>query len=360
MLNGRGLRIGVIGTGKMGRAHSVGMYLAQSVLDAPVRLVRAVACGRTAEQAEAFARRFGWAEAATSWEAVVSRADIDVVDVCVPNDLHAPVALRALEAGKHVLVEKPLGRNLAEAEALCDVAAERSDQVAMTVFNYRFVPAMRVLARLVGNGELGTLRQFTIRFFQDWLVDQEGSSWRLEPDRAGSGVLGDLGVHCFDLVNALVGRVESVCALTRHDAGEAALEDSAHVLVNVKGGATGTVEVSRTRVGYKTDLAVELTGTTGSAAWRLAEPDRLRTSRRQAGWEEVVATSPQVFPEASLWWGAGHPLGFENSFAHLMRELIEAVAEGRQAQPDFAAGLAAQRAVDAAARSALSGEWTKA
>jgi len=355
-----GLRIALIGTGKMGRAHSVGMYLAEGVLDAPLKLIRAVACGRTAEQAEVFARRFGWAEAATSWEAVVSRPDIDLVDVCVPNDLHAPVARRALEEGKHVLVEKPLGRTRAEAEALCELSAGRPDQVAMTVFNYRFLPAVRVLARLVGNGELGTLRQFTLRFFQDWLVGQESSSWRLEPDRAGSGVLGDLGVHCFDLVNALVGGIDSVCALTRQDVGGSGLEDSAHVLVKVRGGATGVVEVSRTRLGYKTELGIELTGTQGSAAWRLAEPDRLRTSRRGAGWEEVLATSPQVFPEASLWWGAGHPLGFENSFAHLMRELIGALAEGRPARPGFAEGLAAQRAVDAAAQSAPSGAWTEA
>jgi predicted dehydrogenase len=358
-MSGRGLGVALIGTGKMGRAHSVGLYLAAGVLDAPVKPVRVVACGRTPEQAEAFARRFGWAEAVTSWEEVVSRPDVDLVDVCVPNDLHVPVAQRALEAGKHVLVEKPLGRSSAEAEALCDLASKRPDQISMTVFNYRFVPAVSVLGRLVASGALGTLRQFTVRFFQDWLVGQKSPSWRLDPERAGSGVLGDLGVHCFDLVNLLVGGVESVCALTRSDVGGGGVEDSAHVLVKVQGGATGVVEVSRTRLGYKTDLAMELTGTEGSAAWRLAEPDRLRTSRLKGSWEEVLATSPEVFPEASSWWGAGHPLGFENSFAHLMAELLRAVAEGRPAEPGLGAGLAAQRAVDAALRSALRGGWSE-
>lgn len=353
------VRIGLIGTGKMGRAHSVGYDLARGVLGTRPQPVLAVACGREAERTRDFARRFGWQEAVCDWESVVERSDVDVIDVCAPNDLHAAIALRALEAGKHVLVEKPLGRTVQEAERLWAEASGRSGQVAMVVFNYRFVPAVAALRRVLADDGLGDVRQVTVRFFQDWLARRAAGSWRLDPTRAGSGVLGDLGVHCFDLVNALAGKIRALNAIVRRDSPGGDLDDSAQVLLELDGGGSGVVEVSRTRVGYKTDLALELTGTGGSAAWRLSRPDVLRLCRGDDGWHELLATSPEVFPPAAAWWGAGHPLGFENSFAYVMDELLGALAERRASECGFDAGAEAQRAVDAALVSSERRAWVE-
>lgn len=353
------VRIALIGTGKMGRAHSVGYHLSRGVLGTRPQPALVVACGREGERTRDFAERFGWQEATSDWESVIERPDVDAVDVCAPNDLHAAIAVRALQAGKHVLVEKPLGRTVAEAEQLVAEANRHSGRVAMVVFNYRFVPAVSFLRSILADGSLGEVRQVTLRFFQDWLARPVARSWRLDPMRAGSGVLGDLGVHCFDLVNALAGKIRAVNAVVRRDSLGGNLDDSAHVLFELHGGGSGVVEVSRTRVGYQTDLALELTGTGGSAAWRLSQPDVLRLCRGDGGWQELLATSPALFPPATAWWGAGHPLGFENSFAYVMDELLRAIGEARRSECGFEAGLEAQLAVEAAIVSSERRAWVE-
>ncbi|OKK04936.1 dehydrogenase [Streptomyces sp. CB03234] len=198
----------MVGYAFMGAAHSQGWRTVGRVFDLPLRPVLAAVCGRDAAAVRAAADRHGWAAAETDWRDLVARDDVDVVDICTPGDSHAEIAIAALEAGKHVLCEKPLANTVAEAEAMV-AAAERArarGRVAMVGFNYRRVPAMTYARGLIEEGRLGALRHVRVTYLQDWLVDPDFPlTWRLQRAHAGSGALGDLGAHIVDLAQYLAG-----------------------------------------------------------------------------------------------------------------------------------------------------------
>ena len=200
--------VGMVGYAFMGRAHSLAWNAVGRVFDLPLRPRLAAICGRDRAAAEAAAARLGWAAAETDWRALIARDDVDLVDIAAPGDLHAPIAIAALEAGKHVLCEKPLANTLAEAEAMkaaADAAYPRGAR-AMVGFNYRRVPALALARRLVEQGRIGPLRHVRAVYLQDWLADPEAPmTWRMRAERAGSGALGDLGAHVVDLARYLTG-----------------------------------------------------------------------------------------------------------------------------------------------------------
>lgn len=214
----RPLGVGMVGYAFMGAAHSQGWRTVGRVFDLPVEPVLSAVCGRDGGAVRAAADRLGWAAAETDWRALIARDDVDIVDICTPGDSHAEIAVAALEAGKHVLCEKPLANTVEEAEAMAEAAgrARARGQVAMVGFNYRRVPALALARRMVAEGRLGALRHVRLTYLQDWLVDpQFPLTWRLLKERAGSGALGDLGAHIVDLAQYLAGeQVAGVSALT--------------------------------------------------------------------------------------------------------------------------------------------------
>ncbi|MBK3590170.1 Gfo/Idh/MocA family oxidoreductase, partial [Streptomyces sp. MBT57] len=163
----------MVGYAFMGAAHSQGWRTAGHVFDLPVRPSLAAICGRDRAAVDAAAARHGWAAAETDWRALIARDDVQLIDICTPGDSHAEIAIAALEAGKHVLCEKPLANTVAEAEAMVRAAeaAEARGQVAMVGFNYRKVPAITFARQLIADGRLGTLRHVRASYLQDWLVD---------------------------------------------------------------------------------------------------------------------------------------------------------------------------------------------
>src|SRR5689334_14101081 len=202
------MRVAMIGYGFMGAAHSQGWRVAPRFFDLPATPDMALVVGRDAAGVAAAAERWGWGESATDWRDAIRRDDIDVVDICTPGDSHAEIAIAALEAGKHVLCEKPLANTVEEAEQMT-AAAERAaaDGVrAMVGFTYRRVPAIALARRLVAEGRIGEVRHVRAQYLQDWLADPSGPmSWRLEKDKAGSGALGDIGAHIVDLTQFITG-----------------------------------------------------------------------------------------------------------------------------------------------------------
>ena len=198
----------MIGYAFMGRAHSLAWHAVSRVFDVPLRPRLAAICGRDKAAAQAAAERLGWAAVETDWRALIARDDVQLIDISAPGDMHAPIAIAALAAGKHVLCEKPLANTLAEAEAMKAAAdaAYPSGARAMVGFNYRRVPALALARRLVEQGRLGTLRHFRAVYLQDWLTDPDAPmTWRMQAERAGSGALGDLGAHIVDLARYLTG-----------------------------------------------------------------------------------------------------------------------------------------------------------
>jgi predicted dehydrogenase len=376
----------MVGYAFMGAAHSQGWRTVGRVFDLPLRPVLAAVCGRDGQAVRAAADRLGWAAAETDWRALIAREDVDVVDICTPGDSHAEIAVAALEAGKHVLCEKPLANTVDEAEAMVE-AAERArarGQLAMAGFNYRRVPATALARRMVEEGRIGALRHVRVSYLQDWLVDPDFPlTWRLKKEYAGSGALGDLGAHAVDLAQYLAGEpLVGVSALTETfvrerpvlkdsvgaSAGLAAgdagtgrgpvtVDDAALFTARFASGALGSFEATRFATGRKNALRIELNGEKGSLAFDLERLNELSFHDHtepgdSAGFRRILVTEPG-HPYLEAWWPPGHGLGYEHTFVHQARDLVHAVASGQQPEPSFAEGLRVQRVLAAVEESAL-------
>lgn len=361
----RPLGVAVIGYSFMGRAHSnawrnVGAFFPGLP---PVR--QQVLVGRDAGAVKEAAARYGWAESATDWADVVTRDDIDVVDICTPGESHHAITLAALAAGKHVLVEKPLANSVEQAEEMV-AAAERaagSGARSMVGFNYRRVPALELARRLVADGRIGAVRQVRASYLQDWLVDSAAPmTWRLRRESAGSGVLGDLGSHVVDLVQHLTGSpVQTASGHLRtfvpsrqgpDGPEQVTVDDAAWATLQLESGAVASVEVSRMATGRKNGLTLELYGEDGSLAFDLERLNELWVQDgRTAGAQRVVVTEPE-HPWLGAWWPPGHVLGWDHTFTIQAAELLGSIADGSPPRPSFAEGLAVQRVLGAVEDSA--------
>ncbi len=362
---GRPLGVAMIGYSFMGRAHSQAWRTVGAAFDVPP-VARRVIVGRDEQAVAESARQLGWEEHATDWRAVISRDDVDIIDICTPGALHAEIAIAALEAGKHVLCEKPLANTTAEAEAMVRAAqaAAARGQVAALGFTYRRVPALALAAQFVRAGKLGTIRQARAAYLQDWLVDEEAPmSWRLRAETAGSGALGDIASHAIDQIQHLTGqRVRAVrgrlATMVPQRPGAdgpepVTVDDAAWATLELDGGALASVEVSRMATGAKNQLTVELYGTRGALRFDLESPNELwfldaSLPLAEQGFTRVLVTEPE-HPYLEAWWPQGHVLGWENAFTNQARDLLLAIRDGDAApySPDFAEGLALQRVLEA-------------
>ncbi len=292
--------IGMVGYAFMGRAHSLAWHAVGRVAGPPLRPRLAGLCGRDAAATRAAAERLGWAAAETDWRSLIARDDVQLVDIAAPGDLHAPIAIAALAAGKHVLCEKPLANTVAEAEQMAAAAGAAYDRGAraMVGFNYRRVPAVALARRLVEAGRVGTLRHVRAVYLQDWLSDPAAPfTWRMQAERAGSGALGDLGAHIVDLVQYLTGDVVTgVSAVTATFVGERPLggpggngagtgrvtvDDAALFIGRLGSGALASFEATRYAAGRKNGLRVELNGSVGSLAFDLERLNELEFFERR-------------------------------------------------------------------------------
>lgn len=387
------LRVGMVGYAFMGAAHSQAWRTVNRVYDLPARARMALICGRDESKVAEAASRLGWDSHTTDWRDLVTRDDIDVVDVCTPGDSHAEITLAALAAGKHVLCEKPLANTVEEARAMVAAAtrAQASGVRSMCGFNYRRVPAVTMMRQLVESGRLGVIRHVRAVYLQDWIVDPHFPLvWRLQKDRAGSGALGDIGAHIIDLTQYVTGqRITGVSAITETfvkerplpvessglaasaGTGEGAVkgagpatgpvtvDDAAVFVARLDGGALATYEASRFATGRKNALRVEINGSAGSVVFDLERLNELEfhdatLPGREQGFTRILVTEPD-HPYMSAWWPAGHLIGYEHSFTHQMRDFLEAVATGADPAPSFADALQVQLVLDAVGRSAGSG-----
>ncbi|MFF7934391.1 Gfo/Idh/MocA family oxidoreductase [Streptomyces sp. NPDC007940] len=375
------LGVGMVGYAFMGAAHSQGWRTVGHVFDLPLRPVMAAIAGRDAHGVRAAADKHGWAATETDWRALIARDDVQLVDICTPGDSHAEIAIAALEAGKHVLCEKPLANSVAEAEAMVTAAeaARARGQLAMVGFNYRRVPALAFARRLIADRRLGTLRHVRVSYLQDWLVDPEFPlTWRLQREHAGSGVLGDLGAHIIDLAQYLAGEVlvgvsaqmetfvkerprldgasSGLTASGGVERGPVTVDDAAVFTGRLASGALATFEATRMASGRKNALRLEINGEFGSLAFDLERLNELsfhdhREPAATAGFRRILVTEPD-HPYLDAWWPPGHGLGYEHTFVHQARDLVHAIAEGRRPEPSFADGLQVQRVLAAVEESA--------
>ena len=211
----RKIGVGLLGYAFMGKAHANGYSKMPVFFYPPPAFPRLVAiCGRTEDAVAEAAKRYGFERYYTDWRSLIKDDEVEVVDNCLPNNMHAEPCIAAAEAGKHVICEKPLAATLEDAKAMCE-AVEKAGVKNMTAFNYRFVPAIQLAKKLIDEGYIGRILQYRAVYLQEWIMDPNFPLvWRLRKNVAGSGALGDLGAHIIDLARFLVGDVSSVCGLT--------------------------------------------------------------------------------------------------------------------------------------------------
>ena len=381
------LRVGLIGYAFMGAAHSQAWRTAPHFFDLPLLPDLTVLAGRDATRVAEAADKLGWSGTETDWRRVLERDDVDLVDVCTPGDTHAEIAIAALQAGKHVLCEKPLANTVAEAEAMAEAAARaaRDGVRSMVGFTYRRVPAIGLARQLVADGRLGEIRHVRAQYLQDWIADPAAPmSWRLDKDKAGSGALGDIGAHIVDLTQHITGqRLTGVSALLEtfvkerplpseagslsgvagEGTGLVTVDDAAVFLGRFTGGALASFEATRFALGRKNAIRIEINGSRGSLAFDFEDMNVLHffdgdEPDETAGFRRIVVTEPG-HPYVGHWWPAGHGLGYEHGFTHQVVDLVTAIAEGTDPAPSFADGLQVQRVLDAVERSAAdSSRWT--
>jgi predicted dehydrogenase len=373
----RTLGVGVLGYAGVARAHLNALKKLPYIFwPTPVTFCLVGVAGRSAEGVDQAARRYGFAYGATDWRRVAEDPRVDVLINCSPNDLHAEPCIAAAAGGKHLLCEKPLGRDVGEAKRMWEAVRRRRGLVHQASFNYRFIPAVRLAREMIQAGEMGSIVHFRMRYTDDSLTDpRTPHTWRQERRRAGSGVIGDLASHVLDLARFLVGEIRGVCGYSRIvtprrplEAGARRtapvdVEDCFAGAVQFASGALGTLEASGCCPGQKNFLTFEANGTRGSLRFnleRLNELEVFRTEpkeRRDRGFKTVLVTDLD-HPYGGRWWPPGHILGWEHTFVHQLHHLVQAILGNEAVTPlaaDFRDGYANACVCDALIEAATTG-----
>ena len=370
------LNIGLVGYGFMGRTHSNGYKRVNDFFDVEFRPVLKAVCGRTEAGARAFADKWQYESFETDWRKLIARDDIDAIDICTPNDSHAEIAIAAAEAGKMVLCEKPLARDLKE--ALPMVLAVEKAGVANTVwYNYRRAPAVSFAKTLIDQGKLGRIFHYRANFLQDWTisadVNQGGAGlWRLDASAAGSGVTGDLLAHCIDTALWLNGSITTVSAMTETFVKErkhnlsgklepVKIDDACAFLCRFANGSLGLFESTRYARGHKALYTFEINGEQGSLKWDLHDLHRLEFFDHHdegplRGWRSIHVTDGD-HPYMKNWWVPGLQIGYEHTFIHQVADFLADLSSGKPTSPTFREALETAAVCDAVLDSAEVGKW---
>jgi predicted dehydrogenase len=374
------LNVGMIGYGFMGRAHSNAYRKVNNFFDLPYQPVLKAACARSKDKVCAFADRWGYESVELDWRRLLQRDDIDLIDICVPNDLHLEIALAAAKAGKMILCEKPLARTAEEGKKMV-AAVEKAGVPNMVWYNYRRVPAVTLAKRLIEEGRLGKVFHYRAKFLQDWTISpdlpQGGTGlWRLDLKAAGSGVTGDLLAHCIDTAIWLNGSIATVSAMTETFIKErkhtltgkvekVGIDDACAFLARFSNGSLATFESTRYARGHKALYTFEVNGEHASIFWDLHDLHRLqyfdhRDEGRLRGWRSIHVTDHGgEHPYMDKWWVPGLQIGYEHSFVHQVADFLEGLAKKKPASPTFRDALETQHICDAVLKSAKTGRWEK-
>jgi predicted dehydrogenase len=370
------LNVGLIGYGFMGRAHSNAYAKVNHFFDLAHRPVLKAVCARSADKAKDFADKWGYESVETDWRKLVARKDIDLIDICTPNNTHAEIALAAAQAGKMILCEKPLAMNGPEGLKMVE-AVEKAKVPNMVWYNYRRVPAVTLAKQLIDEGRLGKVFHYRAKFLQDWTINPElpqgGTAlWRLDVAAAGSGVTGDLLAHCIDTALWLNGGLATVNAMTetfvkerKHNltgkVEKVGIDDACIFMGRFRNGSLASFESTRYARGHKALYTFEINGEHTSIFWDLHDLHRLQyfDHRDQGvvrGWRSVHVSDGD-HPYMGQWWVPGLQIGYEHSFVHQVADFLKGVETGKPAQPDFRDAYRTQLVLDAVLGSAREGKW---
>jgi predicted dehydrogenase len=377
MANKKELRIGLIGCGFMGRTHSNGYKRVGDFFpELEYRPVLKAVCSRSKDKVQAFAEQWGYESFETDWKVLIAREDIDAVDICAPNNMHAEIAIAAAAAGKMILCEKPLSRTLAEGVSMVE-AIEKSGVANTVWYNYRRVPAVTLAKQIIDSGKLGKIFHYRANFLQDWTINadlpQGGEGlWRLDIDAAGSGVTGDLLAHCIDTAIWLNGGIKDVSALTETFVKErmhqltgkkekVGIDDACIFHCHFNNGSLGLFESTRYARGHKALYTFEINGEHASIRWDLHDLNRLEYFDHAddsivRGWRSIHVTDGDQ-PYMDKWWVPGLSIGYEHSFVHQVADFLKCLETGEPCSPTFKEALETQKVCEAVIDSANTRSW---
>ena len=379
------INVGLVGYKFMGKAHSNALSKLKMFFDLDAEIVRKVLCGRDKDAVAKAAAKFGWETYETSWEKLVAREDIDVIDITTPSNQHKEIAIAAAENKKHVFCEKPLALSANDAREII-AAVEKSGVKHQVGFNYRFAPAVALAKKMIDDGKLGKIFHFRGKYLQDFIIDPSFPLiWRLYKDLAGSGSHGDLGAHVIDLARYLVGDFESVMGMAKtfvkerpivkemtglsasaaegSEMGKVTVDDATIFVTEFENGALGTFEATRFAAGHTNDMSFEINGEKGSLRFDLLRINELEYFNAQdetglKGFRNIQVTE-SVHKYADAWWPPGHVIGYEHTFVHEFYEFFNAIIHDKTAIPSFYDGMKCCQILEAVDKSAAEGRLVK-
>jgi predicted dehydrogenase len=371
------LNIGLIGGGFMGRTHSNGYKRVPNFFpELEYTPVLKAVCFRNEAKLKAFADQWGYESTETDWRKLIERDDIDAVDICTPNDTHAEIAIAAAKAGKMILCEKPLARDLAESKGMVD-AIEAAGVKNTVWYNYRRIPAVTLAKNIVASGKLGKIYHYRANFLQDWTINEklpQGGEglWRMDAAVAGSGVVGDLLSHCIDTAIWLNGGVQEVSAMTEtfvkqrmHQltgkVEDVHIDDACSFFCRFNNGSLGLFESTRYARGHKALYTFEINGANASIRWDLHDLNRLEyfdngDESNLRGWRSIHVTDGEQ-PYMNKWWVPGLGIGYEHSFVHQVADFLKALETGEDCAPTFRDAYETQKVCQAVLDSAATRSW---
>ena len=366
------INVAIIGKGAMGRTHSASIaMLKYSFKTMPFEVKLHTLVLRSEENMREIADELGFENVTTRYEDVLENPEIDVIDICTPNNLHFDMVEKAVKAGKHILCEKPLGINAEETEKMLSMI-DGSDKCYGMVFNNRHLPCIIRARQIVEEGKLGRILSFRCAYRHSSGADPEkNAGWKQNKDICGAGVLFDLGSHVIDLLSCVLGDKEEnrICDVkavpqigfeTRKgsDGGEwkTNAEEAIYVIATLNCGAVGTLEATKICVGANDDFTLEVFGTDGSLKFDLMQPsflefyDNTANGAPVGGYKgytriECVNRLNDIIPESVL-PGMRAPIGWMQGHINSMYNYFACVYEGRKPSPSFEDGAYVQRIMD--------------
>jgi len=373
------MNVAIIGSKFMGKAHSNAWKNVANFFDVPIKPVMKVACGRDVESLQVFADNWGWEEIETDWKKVIEREDIDIVDICAPPNLHAPIAIAAAKAGKHIFCEKPISLNSDEALEMYE-AAKEAGVVNYLNHNYRRCPAVMLTKQMIDEGKLGDIYHWRGCYLQSWTMDPNFPlTWHMKKDIAGMGSNGGINSHSVDLARFLVGEIKSVTGMMKTfikerplpgagaatfsagsgeatEMGKVELEDAISMIVEFENGALGSFDATTFAIGRQNYNYFEIYGSKGAVTWNLERMNELQyysaeDSEGEKGFRTILATDPS-HPYMSHWWPPAHNIGYEHEFHHAVYDFLVGIDSGEGIKPDFYDGYLLTKVLEAGIESA--------
>jgi predicted dehydrogenase len=375
------VNVAIIGYKFMGKAHSNAWINAARFFDVPLKPVLKVACGRDTAGVREFADNWGWQEIEADWEKVVTRPDVDIIDVSTPTYLHKDIVVAAARAGKQIFCEKPVALSYAEAKTMYE-AAEQAGVLHYLNHNYRRCPAVTFARQLIDEGKIGQIYHWRGAYLQDWIMDPTFSlTWHLQKQYAGAGPHFDLGSHSVDLARYLVGDIAAVSAVTKRfiaerplpgagagtfkagaasaGKGEVTVDDASLMMAEFEQGALGSFETSRFAGGRKNYNFFEIYGSKGSLSFNLERMNELNylsleDKKDEQGFRNILVTNDS-HPYVAGWWPPGHIIGYEHEFTHAVVDFLRALAAGSKIAPNLYDGMKGMQVLEAGLKSAETG-----